>query len=57
MLSEALQALNQTTARPFDDARAMPPGVYTSPEVLALEQERLFRKEWICVGRASARFR
>ena len=35
-------------------ARAMPPEIYTSADVLAVEQERLFRKEWICVGRASA---
>jgi hypothetical protein len=26
VLGEALQALNQTTAPPFDDAIAMPPG-------------------------------
>src|SRR5262245_23360515 len=32
----------------------MPPGVYTSETFLALEAERIFRKEWICVGRASA---
>jgi choline monooxygenase len=40
--------------RPFDDARSMPPAVYTSPEFLALEQERIFRREWLCVGRVSA---
>ena len=32
----------------------MPPEIYTSADMLAVEQERLFRKEWICVGRASA---
>lgn len=31
----------------------MPPVVYTSDEVLALEIERIFRKEWICVGHIS----
>jgi choline monooxygenase len=50
----ALQALSDTAARPFADARAMPPEIYTSADVLAAEQEHLFRKEWICVGRASA---
>jgi len=50
----ALQALCETADRSFADALAMPPDVYTSAEVLAVEQERLFRKEWICVGRASA---
>lgn len=49
-----LHALSTTAALPFEDGRAMPPAVYTSPEVLALEQERLFRKEWICIGRAGA---
>jgi phenylpropionate dioxygenase-like ring-hydroxylating dioxygenase large terminal subunit len=32
----------------------MPPGVYTSPEFLALEESTIFRREWQCVGRASA---
>jgi choline monooxygenase len=50
----ALRALTETAALPFPDARAMPPKVYTSPDLLALEQEHLCRKEWICVGRASA---
>ncbi len=51
--SRALQALRETAARPFADARGMPPEVYTSSDVLALEQQHLFRAEWICVGRAS----
>jgi phenylpropionate dioxygenase-like ring-hydroxylating dioxygenase large terminal subunit len=38
----------------FADARAMPPSVYTSPDVLALEFDRVFRRQWLCVGRASA---
>lgn len=54
MAIQALQALNDIVARPFSDALAMPPGIYTSPEVLALEQERVFRNEWVCVGRADA---
>jgi phenylpropionate dioxygenase-like ring-hydroxylating dioxygenase large terminal subunit len=54
MNETALQDLAATAALPFSDARAMPPGVYTSHEVLAIEQERLFRREWICVGRAGA---
>ncbi len=38
---------------PFDQARAMPAGVYTSPEFLALELESIFSKDWVCVGRSS----
>ncbi|MFZ0694855.1 MAG: SRPBCC family protein [Alphaproteobacteria bacterium] len=45
--------LARTASRPFEDAVAMPPGVYTSPQFLELELERIFRTEWICVGRAS----
>ncbi len=46
--------LTDATQAPFEDGRAMPPGVYTSPAFLALELERIFRRQWICVGRASA---
>lgn len=53
-MDDRLVALREMAATPFPEARAMPPEVYTSPGVLAVEQERLFGKEWICVGRASA---
>lgn len=49
--AEELQA---NTSVPFAQARAMPKSVYTSPEFLALEQERIFRREWLCAGRAEA---
>jgi phenylpropionate dioxygenase-like ring-hydroxylating dioxygenase large terminal subunit len=35
----------------YDRAWSMPRGFYTDPDVLALERERLFLREWICVGR------
>jgi len=35
----------------FDDALSLPPGIYHDPEILNLEIERIFRKDWICVGR------
>ncbi|MFZ2869324.1 aromatic ring-hydroxylating oxygenase subunit alpha [Zavarzinia sp.] len=31
---------------------AMPGGFYTDPTVLDLEKEKLFRREWICIGHA-----
>ena len=34
-------------------ARTMPGEYYTSPEVLAAETERIFARQWNCVGRAS----
>ena len=54
MVDQPLAALKATAARGFTDALGMPPAVYTSPDVLAAEQQHVFRKEWICVGRASA---
>ena len=35
----------------YDQARSMPPEFYTSEEVFELEQKRLFRREWACLGR------
>ena len=40
-------------ARPLEDARAMPPSVYTSPGFLQREIETIFSREWFCVGRSS----
>jgi len=50
-LVEELQA---GCERSFGHARSMPPGVYTSPEFLSLEERDIFQHEWLCVGRASA---
>lgn len=49
-----LDALRANVAAPFERARAMPPSVYTTDEFLALETDRIFAREWYCVGRASA---
>lgn len=46
--------LLETAQRPFEDAVAMPPDVYTSAEFLDCELKTVFGQEWICVGRASA---
>ena len=46
--------LHDSAALPFEEARAMPPEVYTSPAFLEAELEHLFRAEWLCVGRADA---
>jgi Rieske 2Fe-2S family protein len=39
------------TACPLEEARTLPRGVYTSPEVLALEHREIFGRMWLCVGR------
>lgn len=38
-------------ARGYESAQTMRPAFYTSPELLELE-EALFRREWVCLGRA-----
>src|SRR5712692_166283 len=35
-------------------ARTLPGRYYTAPEVFAEERERIFRRNWICVGRDAA---
>ena len=40
------------TRQPVSKARHLPGYVYTSPEVYALEKEKIFMKDWLCVARA-----
>jgi choline monooxygenase len=49
---ELLRTLVENAARPLAEATAMHPGLYRSDEILALEQERIFNREFLCVGRA-----
>ena len=42
--------LDSVTA-PLNRASTLPPAAYTDADVFALEVERLFNREWICVGR------
>jgi len=51
---DPIDELRQSVARPFEQARAMPKSVYTSPEFNQQELEHIFRKDWFCAGRASA---
>ena len=46
-IRDALTYLKSVSA---DQAQTMPPIYYTSPEFLALEEEHIFRKEWVCIG-------
>ncbi|MEM7177718.1 MAG: aromatic ring-hydroxylating dioxygenase subunit alpha [Pseudomonadota bacterium] len=48
-LIDALIAAEQSD---YTTARAMPGAFYLSEDLLKLELEHLFRREWICVGRA-----
>ena len=53
-LDAILSELRSNAELPFEESRNAPPGMYCSPEFLALEQEHIFAKEWICAGRADA---
>ena len=53
-LEVLLAALKGLAQQPLESATAMPPGVYTSEAFYALEQSRIFSKEWLCAGRADA---
>jgi phenylpropionate dioxygenase-like ring-hydroxylating dioxygenase large terminal subunit len=41
----------ERTRKPIEAARHTPGSIYASEEVFALEKERLFMKDWLCVGR------
>ncbi|WP_171021757.1 aromatic ring-hydroxylating oxygenase subunit alpha [Parasedimentitalea maritima] len=49
-----MQELSDNVAVPFEQARAMPPSVYTSTEFLEQELDKVFRQDWLCAGRSSS---
>jgi phenylpropionate dioxygenase-like ring-hydroxylating dioxygenase large terminal subunit len=53
-LATLLKELGVLAQRPVAQATAMPKAVYTSEQFLALEQTRIFEKEWLCAGRTDA---
>lgn len=50
-LEETLKTLDLWAQTSFEEATQIPSALYTSEEVAELENERIFRREWICVGR------
>ena len=46
-----LAEIGRAASPPFEEARALPAEAYTDPALAALEVERLFRADWIRVGR------
>ena len=48
---DSVKAAVQRTMSPLDEARHLPGEIYTSAEVLALEKERIFMKDWLCMAR------
>ena len=50
---DLLRSLGDSANRPLSEATAMEPGLYRSEEILGLEHELIFNREWLCVGRAA----
>ena len=51
MNQSALTNNLEETRRPLHQARHVPGHIYTSPEILALEKEHIFLRDWLCVAR------
>ena len=52
--NDPVEQLQKNVSQPFEQAKAMPPCVYTSEEFLTRELSDIFSKDWFCVGRADA---
>ena len=52
--TDPIELLRSSVSLPFEQAHAMPPEVYTSESFLESELKNIFKKDWFCVGRASA---
>ncbi len=52
--TDAVAELKTMAGARFEEASAMPKSVYTSEAFLAEELARIFRKDWVCVGRVDA---
>lgn len=50
-LDSLLEDLAAYPAMPDAACIGLPPAAYTSPELHALERERIFQRSWLCVGR------
>ena len=51
-LGPVLSDLSALAARDLAEATAPPKALYTSPDILALEQQHIFGASWLCAGRA-----
>jgi len=53
-LNSLLRSLADLAAKPQEQATSMPPAVYTSDKLFNKERMQIFRKQWLCAGRADA---
>ena len=51
MHNSVLNDLKDLASKDLTNATAMPKELYSSIEILNLEEDLIFSKEWICVGR------
>lgn len=51
-VDEIRDALAKLKTSSFDQATVMPAGYYTSDDFQRLEADHVFRKDWVCLGRA-----
>ncbi|MAU59484.1 MAG: hypothetical protein CMI62_02005 [Parvibaculum sp.] len=52
-LADLMEEGRRAVLRPLAQASTLPPAFYTSPEIFEAERERVFRRNWVSVGRAS----
>lgn len=52
-LDDLLSQIAAVASEPFETATILPPAVYTSPDILALEEEHIFKAGWQCPGRTA----
>ncbi|MEX0665111.1 MAG: aromatic ring-hydroxylating dioxygenase subunit alpha [Acidimicrobiia bacterium] len=52
ILTDDLLESFENSVRPVNEACLLPPQVYTSEEFYEFENEAIFSREWVCVGRA-----
>ena len=53
MIAKFTAGLFEQTRRPLAEASGLPREAYVDPAVLALEKERIFKREWLYVGHVS----
>lgn len=53
-LDNLLQNLKTLASKPLEKATAMPPEIYTSRQLHALELEKIFARQWLCAGLAAS---